>query len=109
MGLDLCSVEPKISAMRFVLFLLMAAGPLWAVEPPAPPVQKLKVVMHDTPRCIVTRSNIAGGRPKFELVYVEGSVEHHIFVANRAAAQIFFKNPPVYMERLRQMEAAYKK
>lgn len=97
--------------MRLLLFCLLATVPFCIVQAsgdaassPSSTKQKLKIVIHDTPRCIVTRSNIEGGRPKFELVYVEGNVEHHIFVANRQAAQTFFKRPEMYMERLRQME-----
>lgn len=95
--------------MRIIVYLLVVVMSLPALTHAAAPAgatqQKLKVVIHDTPRCIVTRSNIALGRPKFELVYIEGDIEHHIYVANRAAAQTFFKNPQVYMDRLRQMES----
>ncbi len=80
------------------------AGVSWAA--PARPVQAhaVQVIVHDLPRCVVTRANIQGARPKFEVVYQQGNIEHHLFVADRSAAKAFFKNPERYMKKVAAME-----
>ena len=95
-----------------VLALIGLLLPLWGVaQTPSQPTAgstsgevKLKIVKHDLPVCVVTGRNIGG--KKFEIVYTEGNVEHHVFVIDRFAAKRFFKNPALYMAKIQHMEGS---
>jgi hypothetical protein len=70
-------------------------------------ITPLKIIHHNLSSCIVTRQNISGERKKYEVIYVEEGLQHHIYLSNRNAVRLFWKKPSFYLQRIKDIESEF--
>ena len=98
-----------MNPLRLFLFLAVFIFPLGIMAQTldaqqAGSSQKIKVVYHNVPLCPVSGIRVDGEHRKFEVVYVSGNVENHIYLAAQTYSKQFYNRPDFYLQKVEAME-----